>query len=108
MLTGLLCIVELWIAGLNYANCEIWYGAHGWFPGELAFLLHYLLFGITAILLLTFAVREANPGAYEPELLRVSLPKDTGRVEGRDPSSGALRRPGVAVGPVLSAKGPVR
>jgi len=59
-LTGLLCIAELWISGLNYANYQIWYGGHGWFPGELAFLLHYLLFGIPAILLLTFAVREAT------------------------------------------------
>jgi len=50
-LTGLLCIAEIWIAGLNYANHQIWYGAHGWFPGELAFLLHYLLFGIPAIVL---------------------------------------------------------
>ena len=58
-LTGLLCIAEVWIAGLNYANHQIWYGGHGWFPGELAFLLHYLLFGIPAIFLLTFAVREA-------------------------------------------------
>jgi 4-amino-4-deoxy-L-arabinose transferase-like glycosyltransferase len=58
-LTGLLCIAEVWIAGLNYANYQIWYGGHGWFPGELAFLLHYLLFGIPAVLLLTFSVQEA-------------------------------------------------
>ena len=58
-LTGLLCIAEIWIAGLNYANHQIWYGAHGWFPGELAFLLHYLLFGIPAILLLTRAARNS-------------------------------------------------
>ena len=57
-LAGLLCIAEIWISGLNFANYQIWYGAHGWFPGELAFLLHYLLFGIPAIVLLTFAIRE--------------------------------------------------
>jgi len=57
-LTGVLCIAEIWIAGLKHANYQILYGAHGWFPGEMAFLLHYLLFGIPAIALLTSAVQE--------------------------------------------------
>jgi len=50
---GILCLSEIWIAGLNYSAYLIWYGGHGWFPGELAFLLHYLLFGIPAVMLLT-------------------------------------------------------
>ena len=45
-LAGLLCIAEIWIAGLDYTNYQISTGAHGWFPARVAFLLHYLLFGI--------------------------------------------------------------
>lgn len=55
---GLLCLAEIWIAGLNYSAYLIWYGGHGWFPGELAFLLHYLLFGIPAVMLLTTVVSQ--------------------------------------------------
>jgi hypothetical protein len=49
------CVAEIWIAGLNYSAYPITYGAHGWFPGELAFLLHYVLFGVPAIIFLTIA-----------------------------------------------------
>lgn len=53
---GLICLAEIWIAGLNYSSYLIWYGGHGWFLGELAFLLHYLLFGIPAAVFLTAAM----------------------------------------------------
>jgi hypothetical protein len=56
ILAGLLCLAEIWIAGLNYGGYVIWYGSHGWFPGELAFLLHDLLFGLPAVVLLGMAL----------------------------------------------------
>ena len=55
LVPGVACLAEIWIAGLNYSAYLITYGGHGWFPGELAFLLHYLLFGIPAIVFFTIA-----------------------------------------------------
>jgi len=39
-------------SGLAYNHYTIHYGAHGWGPPEVAFLLHYLLFGATSVVLL--------------------------------------------------------
>jgi len=47
-LGGTLCLAEIRIAGLTHDGYEILYGRHGWAPGEIAFMLHYLLFGIPA------------------------------------------------------------
>jgi hypothetical protein len=60
-----LCLAEIWIAGLYYLGYQILNGRHGWFPSELAFLLHYLLFGLPAIALLTAALA----GSAGPRLL---------------------------------------
>jgi hypothetical protein len=62
LLPGIACIAEIWIAGLNYHAYPITYGAHGWFPGELAFLLHYLLFGVPAIVFFTLAAAGFTSG----------------------------------------------
>jgi len=56
ILAGLLCLAEIWIAGLNYGGYMIWYGGHGWFPGELAFLLHDVLFGLPAVIFFSMAL----------------------------------------------------
>lgn len=51
-LGGALCLAQIRIAGLTDTGYEILYGRHGWAPGEIAFMLHYLLFGIPAAALL--------------------------------------------------------
>ena len=46
------CFAVIATSGLAYNHYAIHYGTHGWGPPEVAFLLHYLLFGAVAVLLL--------------------------------------------------------
>jgi hypothetical protein len=52
LLSAMVCFAIVATGGLAYTHYAIQYGAHGWSPPEVAFLLHYLLFGATAVLLL--------------------------------------------------------
>lgn len=52
LLSALVCFAIITTSGLAYNHYAIHYGTHGWGPPEVAFLLHYLLFGATAVLLL--------------------------------------------------------
>ena len=56
VLGGVLCLAEMWIAGLYYHGYQILQGRHGWFPSELAFLIHYVLFGVAAAVFLSAAL----------------------------------------------------
>jgi hypothetical protein len=51
-LSAMVCFAIVTTSGLAYSHYTIHYGTHGWGPPEVAFLLHYLLFGTIAILLL--------------------------------------------------------
>jgi hypothetical protein len=52
LLSAMVCFAIITTSGLAYNHYAIHYGTHGWGPPEVAFLLHYLLFGATAVLLL--------------------------------------------------------
>jgi hypothetical protein len=52
LLSAMVCFAIITTSGLAYNHYAIHYGTHGWGPPEVAFLLHYLLFGTTAVLLL--------------------------------------------------------
>ena len=52
LLSAMVCFAIVATGGLAYNHYAIHYGTHGWSPPEVAFLLHYLLFGATAVLLL--------------------------------------------------------
>jgi hypothetical protein len=52
LLSAMVCFAIVTTSGLAYNHYAIHYGTHGWGPPEVAFLLHYLLFGATAVLLL--------------------------------------------------------
>ncbi len=55
LLSALVCFAIVATSGQAYNHYAIHYGTHGWGPPEVAFLLHYLLFGATAVLLLGVA-----------------------------------------------------
>ena len=52
LLSAMVCFAIVTTSGLAYNHYAIHYGTHGWGPPEVAFLLHYLLFGTAAVLLL--------------------------------------------------------
>ena len=52
LLSAMVCVAIVMTGGLAYNHYAIHYGAHGWGPPEVAFLLHYLLFGTAATILL--------------------------------------------------------
>ncbi|HSB42194.1 MAG TPA: glycosyltransferase family 39 protein, partial [Methylomirabilota bacterium] len=52
LLSAMVCVAIVLTGGLAYRNYAILYGIHGWSPPEIAFLLHYLLFGTGAAILL--------------------------------------------------------
>jgi hypothetical protein len=52
LLSAMVCFAIVTTSGLAYNHYAIHYGTHGWGPPEVAFLLHYLLFGAIAVLLL--------------------------------------------------------
>ena len=52
LLSAMVCFAIVVTSGLAYNHYAIHYGTHGWSPSEVAFLLHYLVFGTTAVLLL--------------------------------------------------------
>lgn len=52
LLSAMVCFAIVTTSGLAYNHYAIHYGTHGWSPPEVAFLLHYLLFGTAAVLLL--------------------------------------------------------
>ncbi len=56
LLSAMVCFAIVATSGLAYNHYAIHYGRHGWGPPEVAFLLHYLLFGSTAVLLLGVAL----------------------------------------------------
>lgn len=49
LLGAVLCLGALYAGGVPYAGYEIHYGRFGWGPFELAFLVNYLLLGLTAV-----------------------------------------------------------
>jgi hypothetical protein len=55
LLSALLCVAIVMTGGFVYNHYAIHYGTHGWGPPEVAFLLHYLLFGTGAAILLAAA-----------------------------------------------------
>jgi dolichyl-phosphate-mannose-protein mannosyltransferase len=55
---AVVCLAEIWIAGLPTAGYQILAGRHGWFESERAYLLQALLFGLPAVALLTAALAE--------------------------------------------------
>ncbi|HEY7868369.1 MAG TPA: hypothetical protein VIF59_04025, partial [Methylomirabilota bacterium] len=55
LLSALVCVAIVITGGLVYRHYTIHYGTHGWGPPEVAFLLHYLLFGTAAAILLAAA-----------------------------------------------------
>jgi hypothetical protein len=56
VLSATLCFAIVMTGGLAYNHYAIHYGIHGWGPPEIAFLLHYLLFGTAAVILLATAL----------------------------------------------------
>lgn len=52
LFSAMVCFAVIATSGLAYNHYAIHYGTHGWGPPEVAFLLHYLLFGAVAVLLL--------------------------------------------------------
>ena len=56
VLSALVCVAIVLTGGLVYSHYAIHYGIHGWGPPEVAFLLHYLLFGTGAVILLGSAL----------------------------------------------------
>lgn len=56
LLSAMVCFAIVTSSGLAYNHYAIHYGTHGWSPPEVAFLLHYVLFGATAVLLLAAAL----------------------------------------------------
>ena len=56
LLSAMVCFAIVTTSGLAYNHYAIHYGRHGWGPPEVAFLLHYLLFGATSVLLLGAAL----------------------------------------------------
>lgn len=52
LLSAMVCVAIVMTGGLAYRHYAILYGVHGWGPPEIAFLLHYLLFGTAAVILL--------------------------------------------------------
>ncbi|HSE06330.1 MAG TPA: glycosyltransferase family 39 protein [Methylomirabilota bacterium] len=54
--SAMACVAIVLTGGYAYNHYAIHYGTHGWGPPEIAFLLQYLLFGITAIVLLGAAL----------------------------------------------------
>ena len=56
LLSAMVCFAIVTTSGLAYNHYAIHYGSHGWAPPEVAFLLHYLLFGATSVLLLGAAL----------------------------------------------------
>lgn len=54
--SALLCLLILVTSGLWYNRYAIYYGTFGWHMPEMAFLLHYVMFGTSAILLLATAL----------------------------------------------------
>jgi len=50
------CFAIVVTSGMAYNHYAILYGLHGWSPSEIAFLLHYLLFGSLAVVLLVLAL----------------------------------------------------
>jgi hypothetical protein len=56
LLSAMACFAIVTTSGLAYDHYAIHYGSHGWRPPEVAFLLHYVLFGTTATLLLGAAL----------------------------------------------------
>ncbi len=56
LLLAMVCFAIVTTSGLAYNHYAIHYGRHGWGPPEVAFLLHYLLFGATSVVLLGVAL----------------------------------------------------
>jgi Dolichyl-phosphate-mannose-protein mannosyltransferase len=56
LLSGMVCLAIVMTGGFMYNHYAVHYGAHGWGPPEMAFLLEYLLFGTVAVILLGAAV----------------------------------------------------
>ncbi len=56
LLSAMVCLAIVTSSGSAYNHYAIHYGRHGWGPPEVAFLLHYLLFGATAVVLLGAAL----------------------------------------------------
>ena len=56
LLSAMVCVAIVTTSGSAYNHYTIHYGSHGWGPPEVAFLLHYLLFGATSVLLLGAAL----------------------------------------------------
>ena len=56
LLLAMVCFAIVTTSGLAYNHYAIHYGRHGWGPPEVAFLLHYLLFGAASVLLLGVAL----------------------------------------------------
>jgi hypothetical protein len=52
LLSALTCFAIVMTGGFAYNHYAIGYGVHGWGPPEVAFLLQYLLFGSSAVVLL--------------------------------------------------------
>lgn len=50
------CVGALHVSGIRYQDYQIHYGYWGWSPGETAFLVNYLLYGVTAVGLLGAAL----------------------------------------------------
>jgi hypothetical protein len=55
LLSAMVCVAIIMTGGFVYNHYAIHYGLHGWGPPEIAFLLQYLLFGSTAVILLASA-----------------------------------------------------
>lgn len=52
-MAGVLSVFAVWLGSLAYGPYQITYGRHGWGQAEMVFLLHYVLFGVPGILLVT-------------------------------------------------------
>ena len=50
------CFAIVVTSGMAYDHYAILYGRHGWTPSEIAFLLHYLMFGSLAVVLVALAL----------------------------------------------------
>ncbi len=61
-MAGVLSVFAVWTGSLAYGPYQITYGRHGWGQAEIVFLLHYVLFGLPGILLVTAGL---SPSARE-------------------------------------------
>jgi len=61
-MAGALSVTAVWVGSLAYGPYQITYGRHGWGQAEMVFLLHYVLFGLPGILLVTAGLTGAARG----------------------------------------------